>query len=417
MAKDKNKKKGNGKPDGKQTEIITTPPPEPEGPGAAPTDPRPPSTAIARSPAATAAGPLSVHEAGGRAISPLDMPPQVFKAAVERRQTNRDTMTEWIRSQLVEGVDFGRIWSKKRQEWSRPSLWKPGAEKICGLLGVIPTFPDHDKYVDASFNGQVIELVVLRCEIVDEAGNVLAKGVGSRRVDYGDVNKALKMASKSAHIDATLRLAGLSEIFTQDIEDQKGNGKDEKGAPYWVSQLWKAGQEAGMSPDQFSACRQNMGIEAWETATAGQIGGMYGKVKAVCNQLIAKKEQEKNDDSYTDFDGSKRPAGDPPAGDAGPPASSAPPSNGTERQPGDEPPGAVDPADDPPATGEAIETLRGACYSALGYEHDKDVLNFARGMLRDFNVKKLGDLTMGDVKRLLEEIDKKLGDAGDQPPL
>ncbi len=27
------------------------------------------------------------------------------------------------------------------------------------------------------------------------------------------------MAEKSAHIDATLRLAGLSEIFTQDIED------------------------------------------------------------------------------------------------------------------------------------------------------------------------------------------------------
>lgn len=29
------------------------------------------------------------------------------------------------------------------------------------------------------------------------------------------------MASKSAHIDATLRLAGLSEVFTQDLEDMK----------------------------------------------------------------------------------------------------------------------------------------------------------------------------------------------------
>jgi hypothetical protein len=50
----------------------------------------------------------------------------------------------------------------------------------------------------------------------------VAEGVGARSLaqDYGDVNKALKMAEKSAHIDATLRLAGLSEVFTQDIEDR-----------------------------------------------------------------------------------------------------------------------------------------------------------------------------------------------------
>jgi len=49
-----------------------------------------------------------------------------------------------------------------------------------------------------------------------------AEGTGARTVDkqdYGDINKSLKMAEKSAHIDATLRVAGLSELFTQDIED------------------------------------------------------------------------------------------------------------------------------------------------------------------------------------------------------
>ena len=48
-----------------------------------------------------------------------------------------------------------------------------------------------------------------------------AEGTGARRVDQdrGDINKSLKMAEKSAHIDATLRVAGLSELFTQDIED------------------------------------------------------------------------------------------------------------------------------------------------------------------------------------------------------
>ena len=53
-------------------------------------------------------------------------------------------------------------------------------------------------------------------------GFVAAEGTGARTVDKqdrGDINKSLKMAEKSAHIDATLRVAGLSELFTQDIED------------------------------------------------------------------------------------------------------------------------------------------------------------------------------------------------------
>ena len=37
--------------------------------------------------------------------------------------------------------------------------------------------------------------------------------------DYGDLNKGFKMAKKSALVDAVLNCAGLSEIFTQDVED------------------------------------------------------------------------------------------------------------------------------------------------------------------------------------------------------
>jgi hypothetical protein len=50
---------------------------------------------------------------------------------------------------------------------------------------------------------------------------VAAEGTGARRIaqDSGDINKSFKMAEKSSHIDATLRVAGLSELFTQDIED------------------------------------------------------------------------------------------------------------------------------------------------------------------------------------------------------
>jgi hypothetical protein len=48
--------------------------------------------------------------------------------------------------------------------------------------------------------------------------------------DDGDINKALKMAIKSAHIDATLRMAGLSEVFTQDIEDMQARREAESVA-------------------------------------------------------------------------------------------------------------------------------------------------------------------------------------------
>ena len=71
-------------------------------------------------------------------------------------------------------------------------------------------------------NGKLIDAIILKCELQNQLGEVVGEGVGARFVekqDNGDLNKALKMASKSAMIDATLRCAGISEIFTQDVED------------------------------------------------------------------------------------------------------------------------------------------------------------------------------------------------------
>jgi len=151
--------------------------------------------------------------------NPLDLPPEVFRAGLNRRKANRSALLEWIRSALVEGVDYGSV--PTRRGPSKPSLWKAGAEKICGMLGVTVHFPTLRDYEIAALNGVELKAVIIRCEIKDAAGRVVADGVGARTLaqDSGDLNKALKMAEKSAHIDATLRLAGLSEVFTQDLED------------------------------------------------------------------------------------------------------------------------------------------------------------------------------------------------------
>lgn len=151
--------------------------------------------------------------------NPLDLPAEVFRAGLDRRKANRAALIDWIRSALVEGVDYGVI--PTRRGPSKPSLWKPGAEKICGMLGVTACFPTLRDYEQAALSGVALEHIIIRCELRDAAGRVVAEGVGARslRQDSGDLNKALKMAEKSAMIDAALRMAGLSEIFTQDLED------------------------------------------------------------------------------------------------------------------------------------------------------------------------------------------------------
>lgn len=159
-------------------------------------------------------------------FSPLDLPAHLFKEGLDRRGANRKALISWVHDALHEGIDFGSIPTSRGL--SKPSLWKPGAEKICGMLGVTTHFPTLSLYEDKALRGEAIEFVVLRCEL-RTGGHVVAEGIGARRVletDRGDINKGLKMAAKSAHIDATLRLAGLSEVFTQDIEDMiEANGE------------------------------------------------------------------------------------------------------------------------------------------------------------------------------------------------
>ena len=160
--------------------------------------------------------------------SPYDLPVVVFSEALERRKANRASLVTWVKQSLVEGSDYGRIPTKRGI--SKPSLWKAGAEKIGGLLGVTVHYPDLREYVQAALGGVDLKAIILHCELRDATGRVLADGVGARSLsqDYGDLNKALKMAAKSAHIDATLRLSGLSEVFTQDLEDMPQDDQSRK---------------------------------------------------------------------------------------------------------------------------------------------------------------------------------------------
>jgi len=171
----------------------------------------------------------------------VDADPDSFAAALDVRQINRKELMQWIWQNLKENTDYGTI-----PGTSKPSLWQPGAEKIAGLLGLRPEFPDAEKYVDLAVSSTKIEQIVLRCYLVDSGGKVVGEGLGAREVteihgkyewqddpqtgkrkkvrvgerEVRDLNKALKMAEKSAMIDAIKRTGGLSEVFTQDRPDE-----------------------------------------------------------------------------------------------------------------------------------------------------------------------------------------------------
>lgn len=153
-----------------------------------------------------------------KAMNPLDLPVDQFRECLERRRQNRSVLLAWIKESLVEGVDYGSIPTKHGP--SKPSLWKPGAEKICGSLSVIPRFFLETKAPWMS-DGKLPEFVIIRCEIHDANGRIIAEGYGARllKQDNGNLNTAIKMAEKSSFISSTLKGSGLSEVFTQDIED------------------------------------------------------------------------------------------------------------------------------------------------------------------------------------------------------
>ena len=182
-----------------------------------------------------------------------------------------------IKSELREGPDYGTI-----PGTSKPTLLKPGAEKIAKLLVLADTYEITDKTADWEMGLFQYEV---RCSLVSiRTGQIVAQGVGEcnsyeskyryreakrrcpqcgaeaiikGKVEYGggwvcfgkiggcgakwgdgasviesqtigrvlnedpadQVNTILKMAKKRSLVDASLSVGSLSNLFAQDLED------------------------------------------------------------------------------------------------------------------------------------------------------------------------------------------------------
>lgn len=188
---------------------------------------------------------------------------------------------------LVNGSDYGVI-----PGTDKPTLLKPGAEKIAKLLGLADNYEILDKVEDWD---RPLFRYVIRCHLISvRSGVTVSTGLGEcnsyesryrwrwvfeselpagvdkatlvtkqfRRKNgngtfmkyrmenediYSQVNTIMKMAAKRALVSAALSAGRLSEVFTQDMEDVTAS-RDEDDAPEAPAARQQARNNAGPAP-------------------------------------------------------------------------------------------------------------------------------------------------------------------------
>lgn len=184
----------------------------------------------------------------------LAVPVDVMQTALQEYATRREKFREWLLAQLTEGLHYGHVpgtepkfddkgntiskqWSKHEnggkggyrevkvspKSWkSKRCLYKAGAEFVVDLMGVRPKYM-ADVAAWQQLGGMPGNFVI-KCELISRTtGEIVGEGIGARKVGSkgGDENNAVKMCQKSALVAAVLNSYGLSDLFTQDIDDDK----------------------------------------------------------------------------------------------------------------------------------------------------------------------------------------------------
>lgn len=147
---------------------------------------------------------------------------------IQQVQATMNKITQFqqvIQKTLHQGHDFGII-----PGTDKPTLLKPGAEKILMMMGLRSEFEIVDSTRD--FEKGFFQYQV-RCKLL-RGDMIITEGLGAcntrekkylKMDPYTMDNTVLKMAKKRALVDAALLVASLSDVFTQDLEDMDLNGK------------------------------------------------------------------------------------------------------------------------------------------------------------------------------------------------
>lgn len=158
------------------------------------------------------------------------LPRERMEQALTDYSDKRDMFRKWLLSQMRAGVHFGvppgcepRDIPNPEQWQNKPSLYKAGAELIYDLMGARPVFkadPEAWKSLGAKEG-----MVVIKCELYSKFNDtLLGEGMGVFSVGEKKMgpNSAVKLAEKRAKVDAVLNTWGLSDLFSQDLDDPEG---------------------------------------------------------------------------------------------------------------------------------------------------------------------------------------------------
>ena len=156
------------------------------------------------------------------------------RAQIQERANEIATTEQAIIELMKEGQHFYFAGDRK-------ILSKGGAEYLAKFFCWRVEMSDP-VFINTSANSHdAAQQVYINAKVLDEKGAVIAYGGGGRNLSYDGffLNTSLKMARKSAFVDAVLRASGLSGYFGQDVveaDDPVGSGENESVAANEVTQ-------------------------------------------------------------------------------------------------------------------------------------------------------------------------------------
>ena len=140
-----------------------------------------------------------------------------------------------VQGQLKQNYDYGVI-----PGTPKPTLLKPGAEKILMLLGLRSEFEivDSTRDFEKGFFQYQVKAKLYKGEMLITEGLGAANNRERRYLKqdpFSVDNTVLKMSKKRALVDAALLVGSLSDLFSQDLEDMDLQGEKVTTAKRYVT--------------------------------------------------------------------------------------------------------------------------------------------------------------------------------------
>ena len=177
-------------------------------------------------------------------------------ASLSATKERNDLLQQFVKELMVAGQDYGMINGNQK-----PTLLKPGAEKLCQFLQLSVEYSVVKRLEDWGNGLFHYEVNAHLSYNTNEAGAAVV-GIGScnskeyqfqKQHPFSIVNTVLKMAKKRALIDGVLNITATSSIFTQDIEDFPRHttfkGGDEAITKDQLKQIYQLVKEVKIKPE------------------------------------------------------------------------------------------------------------------------------------------------------------------------